>query len=224
MQAVLLAAGEGVRLRPITEKIPKPMVEVSGKNLLERNMDLLPEEVDEVILVVGYLKEAIKDYFGDNYGNRKITYVEQKELLGTGQALHLCRDFLKGKFLVMMGDDIYSKEDIEKCLKNDWAILTQEVEGVVSGGAIKLDENENLKSIQEGFHQEEKVLVNTGLYVLQKEFFDYDLVPIKDGKEFGLPQTLVNVAQDYPVKVEKASFWLQVGDLEQLERAREKMV
>jgi bifunctional UDP-N-acetylglucosamine pyrophosphorylase/glucosamine-1-phosphate N-acetyltransferase len=223
MQAVLLAAGEGVRLRPITEKIPKPMVEVSEKNLLERNMDLLPEEVDEVIMVVGYLKEVIKNYFGDSYGKGKIIYVEQKELLGTGKALYLCKDFLKDKFLVMMGDDIYSKEDIEKCLKNDWSILTQEVEGGVSGGAIKLDENENLKSIQEGFHQEKKVLVNTGLYVLQKEFFDYDLMPIKDGKEFGLPQTLVKVAQDYPVKVEKASFWLQVGDLAQLERAREVM-
>lgn len=220
MQAVLLAAGEGTRLRPITEKIPKPMVEVNGKNLLERNMDLLPEEVDEVILVVGYLKEMIKEYFEESYGNKKITYVEQKELLGTGQALHLCKDFLKEKFLVMMGDDIYSKKDLEKCLKNDWAILTQEMNGGISGGAIKLDEDGNLRSIQEGFHKEGKFLVNTGLYVLQKEFFNYDLVPIKDGKEFGLPQTLVKVAQDYPVKVKKASFWLQVGDLEQLERAR----
>lgn len=220
MQAVLLAAGRGTRLQPITKEIPKPMVEVNGKNLLERNIDLLPREIDEIIIVIGYLGGIIKAYFGNKYKNRKIIYVEQKELLGTGHALYICRDFLGKKFLVMMGDDIYSKEDIEKCLKNDWAILTQEMEGGVSGGAIKLDENKNLKLIQEGFHQEKKVLVNTGLYVLQKEFFDYDLVPIKDGKEFGLPQTLVKVAQDYPVKVEKASFWLQVGDLEQLKKAR----
>jgi bifunctional UDP-N-acetylglucosamine pyrophosphorylase/glucosamine-1-phosphate N-acetyltransferase len=224
MQAVLLAAGEGMRLRPITEKSPKPMVKVNGKNLLERNMDLLPKEIDEVIIVVGYLNKVIKKYFGDNYGSKKIIYVEQQELLGTGHALYLCKNFLKDKFLVMMGDDVYTKKDLEKCLKNDWAILTQEVEGNVSGGAIKLDENGNLKSIQEGFHQEEKVLVNTGLYVLRKEFFDYDLVPIKNGKEFGLPQALVKVAQDYPVKVEKASFWLQVGDLEQLEIAKKLVV
>lgn len=219
MQAVFLAAGRGTRLRPLTYHVPKPMIRVAGKNLIEHNIDKLPEEVDEIIMVVGYLAEQIMNHFGNEYQGKKIKYIKQNKLLGTGHALHTCREVLGDRFLVMMGDDVYDAGDIKRCVAHDQCILTQEVPGKFSGGRIVLNPNGTLDGIIEGVHNRSKSLANVGLYVIRKEFFDYDLVKIKDKDEYGLPQTLVQVARDIPVKIEKANFWLQVGDMNALKRA-----
>ena len=67
MQAVILAAGVGKRLKPLTDDLPKPMVRVNGRPILEYTLSILPKEIDEVILIVGYLKEKIIEYFGDSF-------------------------------------------------------------------------------------------------------------------------------------------------------------
>src|SRR5688572_19932255 len=101
MQAVIMAAGLGTRLRPHTLTTPKPMLSVAGRPILEWTFASLPPEVDEVVLVVNYLKDKIVGHFGDSWQGRKISYVEQTELRGTGDALSRCRAILSGKFLVM---------------------------------------------------------------------------------------------------------------------------
>lgn len=219
MQAVFLAAGRGTRLRPLTYHVPKPMVRVAGKNLLEHNIERLPEEIDEIILVIGYLGEQIMNHFGKEFAGRKVTYVKQNNLLGSGHALHACREHLRDRFLVLMGDDIYSADDIRRCIGHERCILTQPMTGKFSGGRIVLNSKGNLENIIEGVHNQSKSLANVGMYVLSPEFFEYDLVKIPDKEEYGLPQTLVNMAKDHPVKIEKATFWLQVGDLAALKRA-----
>lgn len=220
MQAVILAAGLGTRLRPLTYHIPKPMLQIAGKNIIEHNINSLPEEIDEVVLVVGYLKERVINYFGSSFAGRKIKYVEQKEAFGTGHALFTCRNIIHDRFLVFMGDDIYCREDIEKCLRNQNAMLVKEISGKFSGGKIELDKDGYLKDIIDGAHNEDNILVNTGLYVLEPAIFNYELQKVQDKEnEFGLPQTLVKMAQDYLVKIEKANFWLQITDLEGLKRA-----
>ena len=219
MQAVILAAGLGTRLRPLTYHVPKPMLRIAGKNLIEHNIERLPKEVDEIILVVGYLKEQLINHFGKEFAGRNIKYVEQKKMLGTGHALSLCRDILRDRFLVLMGDDIYGRDDIVRCVKHKNAMLTQEIKGKFSGGRIDLTSDGCLRDIVEGKHSKAKSLVNTGLYVLDPVFFSYPLVKVQDKEEYGLPQTLVKMAKDYPIKIEKADFWLQISDLEGLKRA-----
>jgi len=219
MQAVILAAGRGTRLRPITYDIPKPMIRIAGKNLVEHNIDQLPKEIDELIFIVNYLAPQIMNHFGDEHAGRKIKYVKQKKLLGTGHALGLCKNILKDRFLVMMADDIYSGKDIKKCLTHERSILTQEVHGKFAGGRVKLDSSGHLQDIVEGVHNRKKSLANVGLYVLTDKFFKYDLVRIAGKKEYGLPQTIVKVARDYPIKIVKASMWLQISDLAGLRNA-----
>ncbi len=219
MQAVILAAGQGTRLRPLTYHVPKPMIRIAGKNLIEHNIDQLPDEIDELIMVVGYFSEQIIHHFKDEFAGRKVKYIKQKKLLGTGQALYLCKDLLRERFLMIMGDDIYCRVDIKKCLAHENCMLTQEVYGKFIGGRIKLNSLGYLKDIVEGVHNRNKSLANTGLYVLTDKFFNYDLVPIKGGKEYGLPQTLVKMSRDYPIKIERANFWLQINDLAGLRRA-----
>jgi len=222
MQAVILAAGKGVRMQPLTYDVPKPMIKVAGKNLLEHKLDQLPADIDEVIIVVGYLGEQIINYFGAEFNSRKITYVKQPELSGTGKALWLARDFIKGKFISLMGDDIYAREDMEKCLAHDWAMLAQVKQGPTRGGRIILRPDGHLQEIIEGEHNHEREhLMNIGLFVLQPEIFNYELVKIPNREEWGLPQTIVRAAQDFDVKIVPASFWLQLTDVNDVRNVEE---
>src|SRR3990167_990885 len=106
MQCVILAAGRGTRMMELTGAVPKPMLEVAGRPLLEYKLDALPEEVNEIVIVVGYLKEVIQQHLSTSYNGKQIVYVEQKNLDGTAGALWSAQPVLKDRFLVMMGDDI----------------------------------------------------------------------------------------------------------------------
>ncbi len=220
MQAVILAAGHGKRLRPHTHEKPKQLLEINERPILEYIFHHLPEEIDEVILVVGWLGEKIREYFGDEFSGRKIIYVEQKERLGTAHALSLCRDILKDKFVVIMGDDLYDKEDIKRCLKRELCILVREVPNPQDFGVMETNEDGTLKQIVEKPAQPKTNLINAALYILDKKFFDYPMVKIRSG-EYGLPQTIAVMAKDRPVYLEKASFWLPIDTEEDLQKARE---
>ncbi|MFX1234248.1 MAG: sugar phosphate nucleotidyltransferase, partial [Promethearchaeota archaeon] len=108
MKAVILAAGKGKRLRPITATRPKPLIPIAGRPLLEHNiLGLIDAGIDQILLVVGYKEEMIKDYFGSGKEkfNVNINYVTQEEYLGTAHATGYARDFVKNDhFLLMNGD------------------------------------------------------------------------------------------------------------------------
>lgn len=216
--AVILAAGLGTRLRPHTLTTPKPLLAVAGRPILEWNIEKLPAEISRVILVVGYLKERIMAHFGSSWNGREIAYVEQTELNGTGGAVAACADRLDGKFVVMNGDDLYAAADIGAALAHDLCIVTKEAVSGGRFGAFKTDAAGNMTEIIEGAEVGPGSLVNIGLYVLDRRFFDYPLVAIND-KEFGLPQTLVAMAKDHPIRILKASFWQPIGYPEDLEKA-----
>lgn len=218
MQAVILAAGRGTRMRNLTDDVPKPMLKVKGKPILEYKLMALPQEIDEVIFIVGYKKGKIEEYFGNEFQGKRIVYVIQENLNGTGGAVHLVKDLVKDKFLVMMGDDLYHPDDISDILKYDNAVLSIEVENPSSFGVFDIDKDNNLINIIEKPVNPPSNLICTGLYVLGKEFFEYDLVPISE-TEFGLPQTIVKMAKDYPVKIVKARGWHPIGNPDDLAEA-----
>jgi len=204
----------------MTENTQKCMLSIGGKNLIQHKIDILPPPVTEVILVVGYLKENIINFFGDSYGGRKITYIVQDQLRGTGDSLWKAKDILKERFIVMMGDDIYSPRDIEECLKYNWSILVRRVDFLERGGKVILDKDNHLKDIVEGEqHDTADALVNTGFYVLDKEIFKYELVKLDNKEEWGLPQTLLKAARDFPIKVVESSFWIQITSPLDLDKA-----
>src|SRR4051812_34627957 len=104
MQAIILAAGRGSRMGELSKQIPKPMIVVAGKTLLQHKIEALPPEVNEIVIIVGHLSGYITSHFGSEYQGRKITFVEQNELLGTAAALFMAKDLVKGRFISMMGD------------------------------------------------------------------------------------------------------------------------
>lgn len=216
MQTVILAAGQGLRLRPFTEHSPKALVPVNNKALLFHTLKSLPDSITEIVIVVGYLGQQIVDEIGDSYNNIPITYCWQEELLGTGDALLCAKDLLKGKFLVINGDDLYRQSDLEKLISYDQAILTWESDSAYEFG-LKV-ENELLL----GFDKNSK-LKNCGAYVLQTDFFKQDLVKITvhDQTEYSLPHTLIQLAQNAKIHAVIATFWFPIGTPDQLEFANQ---
>ena len=115
MKAVILAAGKGVRLRPLTDNVPKAMVKLKGKPLLEWNMEILKEcGIGEILIVDGYRKEALEKYFGNSYKGIPVKYLFQEKQLGTADAIRLADKFVKGDFLVLSTDVIVEKSLVEE--------------------------------------------------------------------------------------------------------------
>lgn len=221
MQAVITAAGYGKRLKPYTDNMPKPMVPVLGKPILVHTFSSLPDDVDEVILVVGYKREHIIERFGHKFGRRKIRYVRQTEALGTFNALLTAKSELNGEpFLVLFGDDIYAKEDVEKLLKYEHALLVKEVKDVSRFGACFIDERMRLLRIDEKPSESESNLVNIGVYKLAMDIFN-EPIAIGPVGEDNLPVMIGNLAKTVDIFVEKAEFWAPIAYPEDIKKAEE---
>ncbi len=232
MQAVILAAGRGTRMDELTEAVPKPMLPVAGRPLLEYKIDALPDEFEEVIIIVGYLKDVIKRHFGSVYGGKKIRYFEQGELNGTGGALWAAKEALSGRFLVMMGDDIYMKEDIETCIAKEgvWTLLVQQLPEMRRAGSVKLDDEGRIEEIIESSIEDAERfgpgIASTNLYVLDTRLFSRPLLPKHAGSlEYGLPQTVVNAANSLGIPFEPVftDKWIQITSPKDLIAAAEML-
>jgi len=122
MQAVILAAGRGNRLRPITDKIPKSLVEINGTSFIINDLEALSkhEEIKEVIIVIGYKKELIKRRIGDEYKGLKIKYVENDDWASTNNiySLWLAKNLIKEDFILMEGDIFFEHDILDYVFKN----------------------------------------------------------------------------------------------------------
>ena len=172
MKAVILAAGEGKRLRPFTETIPKVMLPVANKPVLEYVIDAVKNNgINEIIIVVGYKKEVIMEHF-DDYSGANIHYVVQNKQLGTGHALLHAKDHIKDTFIVLSGDNIIDNKSISKLINDDskYSILIKEHPNPSKYGAVFI-ERENLREIVEKPKEETGKFISTGIYKLPKTIF-----------------------------------------------------
>ena len=208
-------------MAPLTDTIPKPMLMVGDKNLIEWKLEALPEGVDKIIIIVSYLKEVIMEYFGDSWRGIPITYVVQDPINGTGGGVALCEEHVDGKVLIVSGDDIYEKKDLEKLVQYDYAMLVYDEgeEGLKKKGQV-VEKDGYFIGINEGDVQTgiPSSLINAGAYVISQEYFDYPLVKWSP-TEYGLPQTLAQLKDDYPIHVVRATRWIQITTPEDLEKA-----
>ena len=212
MQAIILAAGSSTRTYPLTLTKPKPLLKVAGKTLLEHNLEQLNNLVNELILVIGYKKNMIVEFIKKIKNNYKfkIKTIDQKEQLGTGHALSLCKDSVEDRFILLMGDDLYSKEDIKKCLKHKYSILAKKVANPEIFGVIVAHKNKAWEIIEKPqiFVSD---LANCALYVLDKEVFDR-LAKLKKSKRGEYEVTdLIKEIRTEGVYIEKADFWIPIG-------------
>ena len=221
MQAIILAAGRGTRMSPLTDHTPKPMLRVLDKNLIEWKLEALPKNITGITLVVGYKQEIIQDYFGSSWKSIPIVYVEQRALDGTGGAVALCKDTIQDKALILMGDDIYTKEDLEQLSNHDFALMSyDEGEAALSRKGQVIEKDGLLEGLNEGTMQSgtPSTFINTGACIISRGFFNYPLVKVSD-TEYGLPHTLVSMSKEIPIHVVHATKWIQITSPECLKKA-----
>jgi glucose-1-phosphate thymidylyltransferase len=171
-KAVILAAGEGKRLRPFTETMPKVMLPVANKPLLEYVFDATRKSgIDEIVVVVGYKKEVIMEYFKD-YKDVKITYVTQDRQLGTAHALLQAKKHIKDSFIVLAGDNIIDPGSIAKLLKDqsEYSLLIKEHPHPSKYGVVFV-ENRSIRRIVEKPKEDVGKYISTGIYKLPRSVF-----------------------------------------------------
>jgi bifunctional UDP-N-acetylglucosamine pyrophosphorylase/glucosamine-1-phosphate N-acetyltransferase len=213
MQAVILAAGRGARMRELTAALPKPLLPVAGKPLIEHTLTGLATAVSEVVVVLGYRGEQIRQRYGSRFSGMGITYIEQGARTGTAGALWSAKPAMREeRFLVLNGDDLYDPRELEKILrqriafglakKAAWSERTVAIElarGTITGWHIE--------AAREGARE---VPVATGAYMLDSRIFSYEPVRITKG-EYGLPHTILRMAQDVAVRGVFMERWCQVN-------------
>lgn len=218
MQAVILCAGEGKRMRPLTETRPKQLVEVSGRPLIEHIVHALPESITEVILVVGYRGEDIIARVGDTLAGRHVQYVWQKEKLGTADALRRAKHLLTGRFIILYGDDLIDTESLERALEFDACVLAYEHEEPHRFGVIVQNEDGTVRTVVEKPEDPPSNLVCAAGLVLNPTIFDYyDEQPTD--REYYLTEVVNAYAQKNPVGISPVHFWHPVNRPEDIPTA-----
>jgi len=179
MKAVVLAAGKGTRLRPLTDDKPKGMVEVDDKPLLTHCFEQLAEMgADEFVVVVGYLKESIIEHYGDSFEGIPITYTHQREQKGLAHALLMVEEHIDDDFMLMLGDNIFNAnlQDVVRRQREDRAdaaFLVEEVPWEEAGryGVCETNAYGEITDVVEKPEEPESNLVMTGFYTFSPAIF-----------------------------------------------------
>lgn len=168
---MILAAGEGKRMRPLTLTTPKPMLQIAGKTFLDRIFESLPPEVGEAVIIVRYLGEQIRAYCGATFHGRKIQYAEGSER-GTTYSFLAARHFVsKERFLCIYGDELPDKDEVAACLKHHASILCFRVGDPWNHGVVALREDGFISAIEEKPSEPTSDLIADGVMVLNERIF-----------------------------------------------------
>lgn len=195
MKAVILAAGEGLRCRPLTLTRSKVMLPVANKPILEHIINALVRcRITDIIMVVGYKKERIMDYFQDGVDlGANIIYVEQKGLLGTAHAIRQAAPYVDEDFMVLNGDNIVDANTISDILKGksgDATLLTVTREHTEGYGVI-ISENGTASKIVEKPKEDISHNVNTGIYIFNPDIFtQIGSAEVSDTGEYAITDTI----------------------------------
>ncbi len=211
MKAVILAAGEGKRLRPFTETMPKVMLPVANKPIIEHVVDaLVANGINSIIIVVGYKKESIMQHFKD-FEQANIQFVTQDHQLGTAHALMQAAPFIDGTFLVLPGDNIINADSISTLIKekNEYAMGIKKYDKPSKYGMVTISNN-TLSSIIEKPAMESESLISTGIYKFPPSIFQAIEEIISNG-EYRLTTIVQHqLKHEIPITTIEANDWIDV--------------
>lgn len=234
-KAVVLAAGRGTRMRELTAEVPKPMIDVRGKPVLEHIVEGLQHAgIRECLLVVGYRADAVQNFFGEGSRyNVGIQYATQKIQDGTGRVVDLGRDFVgNSPFILSYGDILVDPSNYKRVANlpdNVEAIVTvTRGEDVSKGGAVFLNERMELLDLREKSQQDEPTSpwYNAGLYAFRPSIFEFTakLQPSPRG-EYELTDAIRDLAQSGKKvqALELIGEWADVRDPEILAKLNQQL-
>jgi bifunctional UDP-N-acetylglucosamine pyrophosphorylase/glucosamine-1-phosphate N-acetyltransferase len=221
MDAIILAAGLGTRLRPHTLTTPKPLLPVRGRPILDWTLGALPRSIDRVLVVVHYLADQIEAYLRTQRHFHDWVAVHQAEPRGTGDALRSCQEQLRSdRFLVMNGDDLYGAADLARLAECPAGLLVHPVDEPRRFGIAFLRPDGTLERLVEKPDLDGRRLANAGVYVFPRDVFDTKLTLSTRG-EYEITDYVTALAARTPVQVVEARFWLPIGTVEVWQKAQE---
>ena len=223
LKAIILSAGEGSRMRPLTLTKPKTMLPVAGKPIIQYNIESLKNNgITDILLIVRYKEEIVRNYFGDgsDFGVN-ISYKTQKDFLGTANAISYAKDFIDDSIIVLNGDIILDEEIIQEMIEKydgltpDTLMLLTEVEDPSAFGVVEIEDG-NIKSIVEKPKREEAPsnLVNAGIYIFNEDIFDkIEKTEISQRGEYEITDSVSMQIQDNKAVVghKTSKDWIDVG-------------
>lgn len=215
MRAIILAAGEGKRMRPLSYTRPKVMVPLAGKPILEHVLVEIREGgITQFTFIVGYQDQVIRTYFGN--GQRwgvEITYMTQRKQMGTADAVRIAQSAVRGEFLLANGDAIVRREDIRALISHSgMAMSLVELEATTDMGVVEVVEGRVIR-IHEKVAVPPTRLVNAGVYCLSEEIFQAIAETPKSPRgEYELTDSLQHlIDRGVPVGYEMIGQWLNIS-------------
>jgi len=222
MDAIILAAGLGTRLRPYTLQTPKPLLAVRGRPILDWALGALPRAVNRVFVVVHYLADQIEAYLQGQKHFAQWSVVPQGEPRGTGDALRRCRELIRSeRFLVVNGDDLYGAHDLAELAECPAGLLVHPVDEPRRFGIAFLRPDGSLERLVEKPPLDGRQLANTGAFLFPRDVFATELTLSARG-EYEITDYVTALAGQRPVRVVRARFWLPIGTVEAWQEAQEK--
>ena len=223
--ALILAAGKGTRMWPLTENSPKPLLPICGLPIIERQIQELKKiGVKKLYILIGYQMKELSDYLGKNKNGIDIQYIVQKEQKGTGHAVNQAKNIIKGNFYCINGDLIVDSKNLER-LKKKKDELTMMVTKVKDGSNFGVIESMNgrLVSINEkGISG--KSTINAGIFLFNEKIFDaIDNIEKSIRGEYELTDALQAISNDIHI-LEYQGFWKDIGAPWDLITANEKYI
>lgn len=224
MDGIILAGGEGTRMRPLTLSTPKPLLPLQNRPILEWSLLSLRGIVDRVLIVVHYLKAQIADFMARQTLFPDYALVEQlPRPLGTGHALQCCRDRLQSdEFLVINGDDLFSRSALRQLSRQAYGILSTRRRDYERYGVIVRDAAGAFQAIDEKpprGRYPAPAPCSTGAYKFRADVFDYALRKTARG-EYEISDYMTAAARDQAVALVDSPFWLPIGDPAALKAAQ----
>lgn len=211
MDAILLAAGLGTRLRPHTEKTPKPLLPVRGRPILDWILGAMPASVDRIIVVTHYLGELVEQYLHGQKRFRDWTVVPQGNPRGTGDALRRCQESVKSDtFLCLNGDDLFGAADLARLAACPAGVVVYPVDEPKKFGIAFIKDDGMLEKLVEKPDLPGPRLANTGAYVFPRSVFDLQ-IQLSPRNEYEITDYVSQLAARQPFHVVRASFWFPIG-------------
>jgi len=213
--AVVLAAGEGTRLRPLTRNRPKPMLPAADRPILEHVLDSLVEaNIERLVLVVGYRRERVQEHFGPTYRGMTIEYVGQEKQLGSGHALLQARQVVEGPVAVVNGDQLIESDAVSSVVEAFERESAPAVMGIIERedagnyGAVRLHDRD-VAEIVEKPGTDEFRLMNAGIYAFDDGIFRAIEETPRTGGELALTDTLARLVDTRRVRgVRVSGLWI----------------
>jgi bifunctional UDP-N-acetylglucosamine pyrophosphorylase/glucosamine-1-phosphate N-acetyltransferase len=222
VDAIILAAGLGTRLRPHTLTTPKPLLPVQGRPILDWTLGALPPEVDRVVVVVHHLADQVEAYLRGQRHFAAWAAVKQEQPRGTGDALRACREQVRSeRFLVLNGDDLFGAADLAALAACPAGVLAHPVDEPRRFGIVFQKPDGTLDELVEKPDLDGRRLANTGAYAFPRDVFGLELQLSKRG-EYEITDYVTGLAKRQPVHVVQARYWLPIGDVEVWQRAQQE--